>query len=89
MLATITFLKWEQDFLNSMKDEKNPNFAYDVESKRISTILFKDYQDNFLLRLLRKFDACVALFYEKDIRKFLMKTCPKFSSMSYKVIHNN
>ena len=85
LLSTISYLKWEQAFLHSMKDEKNPNFVLEVESKRISQILFSDYKDNFFVRLIRKFDASVALRYEKDVRHFLSLTCSKFSSMSYKV----
>lgn len=85
LLSTISYLKWEQAFLQSLKDEKNPNFVHEVESKRISIILFSDYKDNFFVRLIRKFDASVALRYEKEIRHFLSLTCSKFSSMSYKV----
>ena len=85
LLSTISYLKWEQAFLHSLKDEKNPNFILEVESKRISVILFSEYKDNFLVRLIRKFDAAVALRYEKEIRHFLSLTCAKFSSMSYKV----
>jgi hypothetical protein len=78
-------LKWEQAFIDSLKDHQNPNFIMEVESKRISIILFSEYNDNFLLRLVRKFDAAVALHYETEIRRFLTLTCSKFSSMSYKV----
>ena len=84
--STISYLKWERAFLNSLNDKKNPNFIYEVESKRISSMLFSDYKDNIFLRLLKKFDASVALRYEKDIRYYLSLTCSKFSSMSYKVI---
>lgn len=89
LLSTISYLKWEQAFLHSMKDEGNPNFVLEVESKRISIILFSEYKDNFFVRLIRKFDASIALRYEKEIRHFLSLTCSKFSSMSYKVVSLN
>jgi hypothetical protein len=85
LFSTICYLKLEQDFLYTLRDDSNPNFIVQVESKRISENLFADYPDNFFLRLMRKFDASVALRYERDIRCFLMQTCMKFSSMSYKV----
>lgn len=85
LFSTVCYLKLELDFLYSLKDDSNPNFIMEVESKRITENLFADYADNFFLRLMRKFDASVALRYEKDTRYFLMQTCLKFSSMSYKV----
>lgn len=48
LLSTISYLKWEQAFLHSMKDEKNPNFVLEVESKRISQILFLITRITFL-----------------------------------------
>ena len=88
LLSTICYLKWEQAFLQSLKDESNPNFLLEIESKRISNILFSDYKDNFFVRLIRKFDASVAIQYESEIRQFLCLTCSKFSNMSYKVNFN-
>ncbi len=89
LISTMAFLKREKDFLHTLKDDKNPNFVVELESKRISEILFSDFKDNFFVRLVLSFEAAVTLRYEKDIRLAMSRTCLKFRSMSYKVVKFN
>ena len=88
-MSTISFLTWEQEYINLLATPQNKNFINELESKRISEFLFSEYPNNFFVRLMTAFDAGVALCYEKDIRRFLHLTCPKFKGMSYKVEYNN
>lgn len=86
MLSTISYLKWEQDFLTTLKDGKNNHFVEELEAKRINEILFEDSQDNLLVTIILTFEAAVAIKYENDIRNFMNCTCEKFRNMTYKVV---
>ncbi len=85
LLSTISYLKWEQDFLTTLKDGKNNHFVEELEAKRINEILFEDSQDNLLVTMILTFEAAVAIKYENDIRSFMNCTCEKFRNMTYKV----
>ena len=86
LLSTISYLKWEQDFLTTLKDGKNNHFVEELEAKRINNILFEDSQDNLLVTIIITFEAAVAINYENDIRSFMNCTCEKFRNMTYKVV---
>ena len=86
LLSTISYLRWEQEFLSSLKDESNQRFVEELEAKRISDTLFADSQQNYLVTLMLTFETAVSILYENDIRIFLSCTCKKFKNLTYKVV---
>jgi hypothetical protein len=85
LFSTISYFQWEQQLINSLQDQTNQELLLQVESQRISTLLFSDFPNNFFVRLMHSFEAAVAIKYEKIVRATMTQCCEKFRNMSYKV----
>ncbi len=82
-ISSITsYLAWENEFMDIMKDAANESFNYDLESKRTSS--FMRIENNVLTKIIQAFDLGIVAIYEQDISDFLKKTCPKYDSIGYK-----
>lgn len=86
LFSTISYFQWEQQLISSLQDDNNQEFVLQVESQRISNLLFSDFPNNFFVRLMHSFEAAVAIKYEKVVRSTMTQCCEKFRNMSYKVV---
>lgn len=86
LFSTISYFQWEQQLISSLQDHNNQEFVLQVESQRISYLLFSDFPNNFFVRLMHSFEAAVAIKYEKVVRSTMTQCCEKFRNMSYKVL---
>ena len=87
LFSTVSYFQWEQQLINSLQDDTNQEFVLQIESQRISCLLFSDFPNNFFVRLMHSFEAAVAIKYERIVRNTMTQCCEKFRNMSYKVGH--
>lgn len=80
--SMMSFLAWENEFLDVMKDENNQGFNFELENKR--TAQFMKIDNNLLVVLLNVFDQGILLKYQGMIDDFLKKTCQKYDTIGYK-----
>lgn len=86
LLGTIGFLRRERELIDSLAEDRSERFLLELETQRISDVLFSEFEGNVFLELLSQFDRGVAVFYEAEVRQLLRATCSKFNCMSYKNI---
>jgi len=80
--SIMSFLLWESEFLDVMRDPTNEAFNYDLENKRIAQ--FMKLENNVISLLIQAFDLGIVCMYQTPIGELLKKTCPKYDNIGYK-----
>jgi hypothetical protein len=77
MLSTFSFIQWEKDFLDIIKNEENPLEVMEVESTRFSQIMLCKVKKNLFWKIVRVFDYIITQKFKDNMVKIFNASCTK------------
>lgn len=77
ILSSLTYTKWENDFMGMIIEENNPYKTLSLMSYRLSDFLFKRIKKNIFLKMAKEYDRNIAVAYYPEVLEVVKVTCRK------------
>lgn len=77
-----SFIAWELEFLDILRDSEDQKFNSELENKRTSQ--FMKINNSMIRIMIQAFDQGITAMYENEINHFLKLTCDKYNNIGYK-----
>lgn len=77
ILSSLTYTKWENDFMGMIIEENDPYKTLSLMSYRLSDFLFKRIKKNIFLKMAKEYDKNIAKGYYEEVLEIVKATCRK------------
>lgn len=77
VLSTFSYIQWERDFIDMIRNEEHPLFLMEIQSNRFSSQMLNKIKKNLFWKILKIFDYVIAKKYQIDINEIFDEVCDK------------